>query len=289
MLARLESEGKTAERDALLKQLQDAVIWDCVVQVSWTGNADVDLSVEEPSGTICSAAEPRTAGGGVALGDSYAAGSKGSDQVFTETYACPRGFAGTYKARIHRVLGEVTAGKVTVDVYTHLRSGDVQHERQQLALDDKDALVVFTLDKGQRNEPIEASQLAGAMKRQESISRTVLAQQLASGSDERVLPHRPLLTAAQRALFGTGAVGYQPILTTLPTGTNLGATGVVSADRRYVRITVAPIFSEVGDVQTFTFAGAAEQVEDDADAGGDDGALVPAPILNQGGGGFGGR
>ena len=52
-LARLESEGKNAERDAYLKQLKEAVIWDCVVQASWTGQADVDIFVEEPSGTIC--------------------------------------------------------------------------------------------------------------------------------------------------------------------------------------------------------------------------------------------
>ena len=36
----------------------------------------------------------------------------------------------------------------------------------------------------------------------------------------------------------------------------MSATGVVSADRRYVRIAVSPIFSTIGDVQTFTFAGA---------------------------------
>ena len=37
----------------------------------------------------------------------------------------------------------------------------------------------------------------------------------------------------------------------------MSATGVVSADRRYVRIAVSPIFSTIGDVQTFTFAGEA--------------------------------
>ncbi|MEX0587134.1 MAG: hypothetical protein WD176_10850, partial [Pirellulales bacterium] len=287
-LARLESEGKSAERDTYLKQLQDAVVWDCVVQVSWTGNADVDLTVEEPSGTVCSSAEPRTSGGGVALGDSYAAGGDGSGEVFTETYACPRGFVGTYRARIHRVLGEVTAGKVTVDVYTHLRSGDVQHERQQLALDDKDAMVVFNLDKGQRTEPIEESQLAGAVKRQESVSRAVLAQQLSSGSDDHVLPVRPINDFARRAMFGRGAVGFQPIIETLPEGTMLAATGVVSADRRYVRITAAPIFSSIGDVQTFTFAGEAEEVDNNMPTV-PEGPEVEPPILNQGGGGFGGR
>jgi hypothetical protein len=46
-------------------------------------------------------------------------------------------------------------------------------------------------------------------------------------------------------------VGYQPVITVLPTGTSLTVTGVVSADRRYVRITPTPLFSGVGSVTTF--------------------------------------
>ena len=65
--------------------------------------------------------------------------------------------------------GEVTAGKVTVDVYTHLRSGEMQHERQQLELTDKDAMVVFDLNQGPPRRAAEAAQLAGAVKRQEAI------------------------------------------------------------------------------------------------------------------------
>ena len=36
---------------------------------------------------------------------------------------------------------------------------------------------------------------------------------------------------------GAVAVGFQPVITTLPEGTNFAATAVISADRRYVRIT----------------------------------------------------
>ena len=70
-LERLGSEGRTDERDAFLNELQEAVVRDCVVRVSWTGEADIDISVEEPSGTVCSESDPRTIGGGVRLGDGY--------------------------------------------------------------------------------------------------------------------------------------------------------------------------------------------------------------------------
>ena len=55
--------------------------------------------------------------------------------------------------------------------------------------------------------------------------------------------------------FRSGAVGYQPIITTLPEGTNMFAQAVVSADRRYVRITTTPLFSGVGQVTQFNFSG----------------------------------
>ncbi len=258
-LERLASDGRNAEHDAFLKQLQEAVVRDCVVRISWTGNADIDVSVEEPSGTICSAMEPRTVGGGVSLGDGYSVEGKTNDGS-NEVYVCPKGFAGEYRVRIHRVWGEVTAGKVTADVYTHLRSGEVQHERHQLAIDDKDAMVVFNLNHGRRSEPLESAQLAGAVQRQETLSRTVLAQQLSDGSNPSALPVRPIDNLARRAAFGAaGAVGFQPIIQTLPEGRMMSALAVVSADRRYVRVAAQPIISTIGEVQTFTFAGQAQQ------------------------------
>ena len=41
------------------------------------------------------------------------------------------------------------------------------------------------------------------------------------------------------------------MIVTLPEGANMAATAVVSADRRYVRITCVPVFSGVSQVHTF--------------------------------------
>jgi hypothetical protein len=41
----------------------------------------------------------------------------------------------------------------------------------------------------------------------------------------------------------------------------MSTIGVVSADRRYVRVAVQPVFSSIGDVQTFMFAGEAQEVD----------------------------
>lgn len=65
---------------------------------------------------------------------------------------------------------------------------------------------------------------------------------------------RPFVTSVV-PVVGDFAIGHQPIITILPDGTNLNVTAVVSDDRRFVRLQLVPFFSQVTDVQTFTFDG----------------------------------
>ncbi len=234
---------------------------DVVIQVSWTGDADIDLIVEEPGGTVCSVQQPRTTGGGVCVGDIAAGHTPDKSATFRENYSCSQAFPGTYRARLRKVYGEVVAGKVIVDVYKHFGSDQVVHERQHLPVrDDSDVMVVFELESGRRVDSLKSEQLEVAIKRHEDLSRSVLAQQFGDISDPRIIPSRGGLGAddnlARRlALAGQGgAVGFQPIIQTLPDGVQMVATAVVSADRRYVRVNSSPSFTGIGDVATFSFA-----------------------------------
>ena len=114
---RLRQAGRGDEADAYEKAIEDARLRDVTATVTWTGDADVDLIVQEPAGTVCSLQNPRTTAGGVMLGDAYGTGSSSSG--YTETYVCPLGFTGQYRMLVHRVWGTVTAGKVTVDIRTN--------------------------------------------------------------------------------------------------------------------------------------------------------------------------
>ena len=69
-IKQLEQAGKTDEAAQFRSQVDAALTRDCKVVVSWTGDADVDIFIEEPSGTICSYRNPRTTSGGVMLEDS---------------------------------------------------------------------------------------------------------------------------------------------------------------------------------------------------------------------------
>ncbi|MCA9049572.1 MAG: hypothetical protein KDA89_12635, partial [Planctomycetaceae bacterium] len=86
---------------------------------------------------------------------------------------------------------------------------------------------------------------------------------------------RPFVTGLQ-PVVGTGAVGFQPITTLIPDGIFLQVLGVVSADRRYVRLSLGPQFSTVVGSSEFAFA-----------TGGAGGGAIGGGF-GGGGGGFGG-
>jgi len=65
---------------------------------------------------------------------------------------------------------------------------------------------------------------------------------------------RPFVTSVV-PIVGDFAVAHQPIITLLPDGTNLNVQAVVSDDRRFVRMNLVPMFSQVTEVTQFTFDG----------------------------------
>lgn len=74
-------------------------------------------------------------------------------------------------------------------------------------------------------------------------------------------------------IVGVGAVGFQPIIVPLNDGVTLSVAAVISADRRYVRLSVFPNISTVLDIVEFSVPG---------------GATSQFGVNNQGGGGGGG-
>lgn len=56
-------------------------------------------------------------------------------------------------------------------------------------------------------------------------------------------------------VVGDFAVAHQPVVVVLNEGTSLSVQAVVSSDRRFVRMTLVPFFSKIGEVDTFTFNG----------------------------------
>ncbi|MCD0461571.1 general secretion pathway protein GspD [Roseiconus lacunae] len=80
---------------------------------------------------------------------------------------------------------------------------------------------------------------------------TLFDGQIASINDQS---QRPFVTSIT-PVVGDFAVAQQPVIVVLNEGTQLNVQGIVSDDKRFVRMTLVPFFSQIGDVDTFTFEG----------------------------------
>ena len=288
VLEQLKVEKRLKEARAFETQLAQALVRDVLVTVTWTGDADVDLLVEEPAGTVCSFRNPRTSAGGVMLGDTASRGAA-SKEGYSEVYVCPEAFTGTYKMQLRRVWGKLTAGKVTIDLCTDFGTKQERHEKQQIPLGEQDAMVVFDVLQGRRNDPVAQHLVANAAANQLAVNRAILAQQLNNATNNNANTNFALSRAAldgQYPVIRSG-VGFQPVIITLPAGANFTCTGVISADRRYVRITVLPLFSQIGQVTTFNTGNGNTTVSPPPGGSGAGGSGIGTPPVGGGGGGGG--
>jgi hypothetical protein len=265
VIDRLEKEGKGADAKAFKAAVDAALVRDIELEVSWNGDADVDLLVEEPPGTVCSLSAPRSESGGMLLADSEAASDR-DNATHRERYVATEAFPGTYRFVIRRVMGKVAADTVTATVILCRGTDHEQRLRRQLPVGADDTLVTMEVPFGRRTEPLFDAQVRHDAVAQRQIGAAVLAQQLnalvdpdaaASLSDSRAAPRASSKPGAP--FFRGGRVGYQPVIDTLNIGATMTVRAVVSADRRYVRISVSPIFNDIGQVTQFNFAGGGAQ------------------------------
>ena len=120
---------------------------------------------------------------------------------------------------------------------------------------------------------------------------TLFNGQIATVSDQRQIP----FVTNVIPVVGFGSVGFQPVITMLPDGISLTVLAVISADRRYVRLSLSPLFSAVTRVDTFQsasggagFGGQGGGGGQGGLGGGGGGGLGGGGFGGQGGGGFGG-
>jgi hypothetical protein len=262
-IEQLRAEERTDEAAAFQAAYDDAMQRDVVAVVTWNGDADVDISIEEPSGAVCSLRNPRSAGGGVMVGDAHAADASASVEGVSEVYVCPRAFSGEYKLLVRRVWGKIPAGKVTVDIYTNYGTPEQVRKTKRIPLGEKDALVTFEMPNGRRREAIEEHLLANAAADQLAVGRQLLVRQMQALSDSSSLrdlaASRRNLDAVDRILRRRGAVGFMPVIVFFPQGAEMQVQqAVVSADRRYVRVSPIPRFTQITEVSTFNFVSGEE-------------------------------
>ena len=237
-IPQLIKEGKISKALQLQEAMRKAKEMDLVVRLEWNGQGDVDLLVEEPSGSVCSMSKPFTPAGGAFVHDGY--GPKQANCY--DEYVCLSAMQGEYLLRVRHIRGEIVAKRARLIITRGKNTPNEETETHTVTLAQTDSIVRISLSQGRRatadaNVPKPAPQT----NRRGLAGTTVLSQ----------IGRAPVGNIAN--VGGGGNVGYQPIISTISEGIALNALATVSGDRRYVRINAAPNFSSITDIFTFSF------------------------------------
>ena len=248
-IATLEREytriGNQQALATLKTAVADAQSADVHVEVVWSGKGDVDLEVEEPGGSVCAVNALQTSGGGYHLGDGY--GPRPED--CKEIYICPRGFSGEYRIRVKQSFGDVVGRRATLTITTHKGTPAESRETRTVELQNGVVTTTVRLENGRR---VQERTVQIAAPARQAVTRRPAAK--GPRRDPNVIPAGGQQGGGPAGAI-TGVVGYQPIITNIREGASLGAHAIVSPDRRYVRLGISPVFSNITDVFTFSVFG----------------------------------
>jgi hypothetical protein len=246
--AALRTGGDNAAADRLARTIAEARQCDLVIELSWSGRADLDLLVEEPSGAICSAENPVTTGGGIFTHDGF-----GGDQKDThDNYVCPRGMSGDYRVTVRHVSGDVVGKRAVLKITRYQGSPREIVDFFTTEISDQDKIVRVTLTNGRLKE-LTALPLLDVPRNQPLADRRNRRERLVRPSAASLRAEAEFHDGRRRAGGGPAAPGYQPVITVLADGVTNTAMAVISGDRRYVRLTTTPAFSTISGVDTFSF------------------------------------
>ena len=120
---------------------------DVFVRLTWDGDADFDLLVEEPLGVTASYQNPRTVFGGAILKNGYGSHPE-------EVYVCPRGFTGDYTVRVSTIYTNPAkpVTRLTLETITHEGTLDEKKQSIDLNPDKPGKPLVVHLNAGRRKK-----------------------------------------------------------------------------------------------------------------------------------------
>lgn len=247
-LLNLEQKQREEQDDAVAADetraiLNRALQRDLILKLTWNGVADLDLVVEEPAGTVCSFDNPQTEGGGVLVHDGY-----GPAQANCyEQYVCASAVPGTYRVRVQHAWGEVVGKRAKLTVIRYQGTPRESRRTLTIPLTAEDNVIRLQVKNGRREELSRIDRRPSP--RMVPRRRSLLQMVGHLDSDARKAGNQFQVNRVQHQ------PGFRPVITVLSEGVTMSALAVVSGDRRYVRITTVPAFTNITDVFTFTTQG----------------------------------
>lgn len=242
----LESEQRSSRAQALEVAARQHRQRDLSIKLTWLGDADLDLEVTEPIGTVCSFLQRQTLGGGTLIGDQV-----GSSR--DEMYIAAQAFSGEYKIQVRKIWGRPLGSKATLEIVEH--DGTPEQRilvRDRIAFDRTHTLSV-NLRSGRRKSVAQISSLV--CPRQEAHSTT----------SDRSLHQLQSLVDADAGTSVRGGFGHRessaspkqrlsrPRTRKLPSvvasGIEMTLQPVLANDHSVLGMSLQPIFETLGSVQ----------------------------------------
>ena len=257
----LQKSPDAAKLKTLRERLAAARQRDLVVKLTWNGDADLDLIVEEPLGSVCSFETPYSQGGGILAHD----GQGPKPENAYELYVCPQGATGKYRLTVRVLSGKVVAKQALLTITRHQGTPQEAKTTAAVPLTGQDTTVTLQLENGRRTELLPALAMqelrlpAGRVAQLGALpqgqNRVQLAAHTAESRELREKLRQQRGVLFQQLTAAGNRAAAQPVVQFLNDGVSQTATAVVSADRRYVRLSLSPTFSAITDVFTFTYSG----------------------------------
>jgi hypothetical protein len=250
----LRKEGRGSDADTLTLTDADFARRDLVIRLLWEGNADLDLEVSEPTGTVCSVTQRCTPGGGLLQAD-----LDSPDQM--EVYSAAQAYSGEYRITVKPRWGKPVAGKAILEIITHRGTPQERIRRESVTIVREPVSLSIQLTDGRRQQlaqvaPIEVYRLgidpfyrpALPVSGAEMLRR--LAVPITTGIEVGRSRLGPTSMAQPGArLFDDGddqgpqlPPGGLPGIIVIPVGATVSGQALVHSDRRWVRFSGSVTF-----------------------------------------------
>ena len=137
----LASQARAAELEADQRDLR--------IRITWAGDADLDLSVVEPDGQICSRKSPLTGNGGLLVKQSNGKDTTARNGRPSEEYVCVEAMSGEYTLKVRYIVDRVLLGKVRVELIRYENTEREQKQTQTFdSVVDRDLVVKVLMNSG---------------------------------------------------------------------------------------------------------------------------------------------
>ena len=243
-LATVMDKLRSEKRDVESAKLQSAIATDkprdLTIELLWSGPALLSLKVAEPAGTVCSASQPQTTGGGTL----QVADLGQNEDNRSESYTVSEAFTGGYVVDIDRLYGRPTANKATLKITRH--AGTPLRSTELVTIDlSKPSPVKIDLKSGRRESLASVTAPSADSARMEAMTEPV---SLTSGVRGGALASGNGWSMTKAAADSSKATPTNPVYTGR-LGGNIGMEMTVTSKAGSGELTFRPVF------QTATSAG----------------------------------